>query len=130
MKNSIIINTNNAQKIQSVLDNAQKRCSVRLIQVEQVFETVAKMEEYRKKFGILKKNMEGVTVRVSLYQDHFPSAYKYTPEGTVFHLIYRGGKWRLYAIYRDICEGNENKRYVVTLTDDAKKNVLNHASVF
>lgn len=130
MKNVIIINRNNVERIRKALDDAQKRCSVRLIQVEQVFEAVAKMEEYRKKYGILKKNMEGVTVRVNLYQDRFPSAYKYTPEGTVFHMIYRGGKWRLYAIYRDICEGNENKRYTVTLTETAKENVLNSASVF
>ena len=69
-------------------------------------------------------------MKVSLYQDRFPSAYKYVPEGTVFHMIYRGGKWRLYAVYRDICEGNENKRYQVKLTEDAKKDVLNSASVF
>lgn len=130
MKNSIIINENNVGKIQSVLNNAQKRCSVRLIQAEQVFETAAKMENYRKKVGILKKSMEGVTVKVNLYQERFPSAYKYVPEGTVFHMIFRGGKWRLYAVYRDICEGSEKKRYQVNLTDDAKKDVLDHASVF
>lgn len=130
MKNLIIINKGNAEKIKKALDDAQKRCSVRLVQTEQVFETVAKMEEYRKKYGILKKNMEGVTVRINLYQDRFPTAYKYTPEGTVFHLIFKGGKWRLYVVYRDTCEGNMNKRYTITLTDDAKKDVLSNASVF
>lgn len=130
MKNSIIINENNVQKIKTVLDNVQKRCTVRLIQPEQVFEAAAKMEEHRQKIGVLKKNMEGVTVKVNLYQDRFPSAYKYVPEGTVFHMIFRGGKWRLYAVYRDICEGSEKKRYQVKLTDDAKNDVLKHASEF
>ncbi len=130
MKNGIIINKKNVEKIKAELNDVQKRCSVRLIQVEQVFETVAKMEEYRKKVGILKKNMEEVTVKVSLYQDRFPSAYKYTPEGTVFHMVFKGGKWRLYAVYRDTCEGSYNKRYQVNLTDNAKNDVLNNASEF
>lgn len=130
MKNGIIINKKNVEKIKAELNDAQKRCSVRLIQVEQVFEAVAKMEEYRKKYGILKKNMEGVTVRVNLYQDRFPSAYKYTPEGTVLRLLFKGGKWRLFYAYRDTCEGSRKERYKVELTEDAKENVLNSASTF
>ena len=49
MKNGIIINQNNAERIRKALDDAQKRCSVRLVRPEQVFESAVRMEEYRKK---------------------------------------------------------------------------------
>ena len=130
MKNSIIINENNFERIKKALDEVQKRCTARLINPEQVFEAVDVIEEHRLKFGILKKNMEGVSVRVNLYQERYPKAYKYSPEGTAFEIEFIKGKYRLSYVCRDYCDGSSEKRFEFELTDEAKKDVLKHASVF
>ena len=130
MKGLIIINEKNVERIRKELDEGQKRCTARLINPEQVFEAVKLIEEHRLKFGILKKNMEGVSVRVNLYQERYPKAYKYTPEGTVFEIEFIKGKYRLGYVCRDYCDGSSEKRFEFELTDEAKKDVLKYASVF
>lgn len=130
MKKGIIINETNEQKITAILNNVQKNCTARTVTIEQVFKATERMEEYREKHGIAKKNMEGVTVEVNLHKERYPKAYKYTPEGTVFEMLYKNGKWRLLYCYRGNCDGSENKRYTVNLLYRARKDVLDHASVF
>ncbi len=85
-------------KIQTALEEAQKRCTARTIDLADICEA---LDEIDKHFGLKKKDMEGLTVKVDCNAQDFPRAYKHTPESTVFSAYFKSGSWRIYNIYRD-----------------------------
>lgn len=93
----ILIKEENAKKIQSVLDEAQKRAKVRKATVYDVYSFAKKVFDT---VTVPKKLLDGVTVFCDPNAQDFPSAYKYTPESTIFKISIKNGKLYLKEVYR------------------------------
>ncbi len=52
--------------------------------------------------------------------EHFPNAYKHTPESTHFTAVFNGKCWAITELYRDACPNRTGFNAVVMLTDTAK----------
>lgn len=110
---------NLASKADAVLDETQKKCKVRTINMIDVCKALTEINE---KLSIQKKSMEGITVHIDINSQSFPKAYKYIPESTHFEATYKNGQWIITDVYRDICRPNNS---TMCLTDEAKQAVLN-----
>lgn len=97
---NIIINEKNAARIQSVLDQVQKRSKVRTIDVYDVYNYVVK---FFKTVTVQKSVLEDVRVKINPNAQTFPNAYKYVPEATLFTIQFKGGKMYLCDVQRDTC---------------------------
>lgn len=117
MKEIIITNT---EKLSAALDEVQKFSRVRTITVEDIRDTLADVE---KRLNITKKALEGAQVRADINAQNFPSAYKYTPESTVFRAVFRGGKWRIAAIARERTD-RAGHGIRIALSDEGKRAAL------
>lgn len=102
-------------QLDMVLEDIQKRTTVRNIDSAHIIEW---LYDYTQELNIPKKYMDGITVRVNLNAQKFPSAYKYTPESTWFMATYKSGSWRVIGIIRDTCTNCGRK---VTLPEEAQK---------
>lgn len=114
----IIINDANKEKISNLLDECQKRCSVRTVTLEEIFDAGNKIQEL---YGISKKSLEGCKFRVDMNAQRFPGAYKWVPESTIISVIMQGGKWRLNYISRG---RTAIQNVQATLTDEAKQAII------
>lgn len=108
----------------AVLDEVQKRAKVRTISAGDIVSALYVIE---KLLNISKKSMDGVSVTVDLNAQKFPSAYKYTPESTIFTAEYKRGQWRITDICRDTTKAPSNKAVVVH-TDASRAAILERFS--
>lgn len=99
-KAAILINEKNAARINSVLDQVQKRSKVRTIDICDVYNYV---EKFFKTVTVQKSVLDDVRVTVNPNAQAFPNAYKYTPSATVFTVLFKNGKMYLYDVQRDTC---------------------------
>lgn len=130
MNSLIIINEKNVERIRKKLNEGQKRCTARLVEPEQVFEAVDCIEKHRERYGILKKNMEEVSVRVNWYNEQYAKTYKYNSRATVFEIYFRRGTYCLGHVYRGYCSRSGETHFEFKLTYNAKKDVLKRADTF
>lgn len=107
-------------KLQTELDEVQKRSRVRTITTIGIINALVSIED---KLDIPRKSMEGIRVRIDYNEQDFPKAYKYTPESTWFSAEFRKGSWRITNIWRDVTAGSGKGRNV-SLTDEAKAKIL------
>ena len=105
-------------KADEMLEEIQKKCKVRTINMMDVCKALTEINE---KLSIQKKAMNGITACIDVNSQAFPRAYKYTPESTHFKAEYKKGQWIITDIYRDICRPNNS---TMCLTEDAKQAVL------
>lgn len=113
----ILIKEENAKKIQSVLDDDQKRSKVRKADVYDVYSFTVKMFDTVK---VPKKLLDGVSVWCDSNTQDFPLAYKYVPESTIFKISVKNGKPYLSDVYRGTCQRNTFEWY---FPDDTRQGI-------
>lgn len=116
----IIVKEENRAKLQQELDALQQRSRVRTIDVNDIFKACSRIE---KELNVTKKALVGTVAIVDPNSQDFPKAYKYTPESTSFRIERTSTGWKLTDLYRDTC-ARYNNRYIVTMTEAAKQEIL------
>jgi hypothetical protein len=100
------------------------RASARTITAREMLDAVKRLED---KLSIPKKYMVGTKAVIDVNAQDFPSAYKYTPMSTIFEMERRPTGWFVTGIRRSSCHKD---RYQVTLSDEAKKAILENYARF
>lgn len=98
MKNGVIVKSSNAEKITTVLDEANGQSRERLADCTDVAFAVDTLD--RKFMGI---NKEGLKIDVNPHAQSFANSYKGVPMTTCFTLLYKYGNWRLLSANRVPC---------------------------
>lgn len=99
---------------------AEGRASARCLDA---MDTARALKAVEDNLRIPAKYMRGIKVVICPEARDFPSAYRYTPEATVFCAEYKSAGWVITEIYRDVCP-RKNKEFRVELTEDAKAAVI------
>lgn len=108
---NIIIKQENHLKLEKVLNDVQKKCRTRIIEVKDIEYTIDKIN---KNFNhVPKKYMEGIEIECDLYAFNPPQNYKGTPCSTIFKISYKYGEWRLFDVDRYI---TRRKRFEIKTT--------------
>jgi len=110
----------NMEKIESILNDVQKRTRERNISIGNIMNAIKNVEEFYK---IPKKYMTGLVISCDCWADTYPNAYRYTPYSTQFSIEYRKSGWFVYDIRRDIT-GRTERRYIVTNMEDHTKEAI------
>lgn len=82
------------------------------------------LEAVERRLSLPKKYMNGIEVHVDVHAQRFPNCYKGTPDSTHFTAVYKSNGWRIMSIFRDKCTPNPNHVYSVTLTEEAKREIV------
>lgn len=106
--------------VRAVLDEVQKRSTVRNITSEDILEAI---EDIEKTFGVPKSKLDGVQAEIDVHAQRYPNAYKYTPESTQFTLENRRGVWYLTDVCRDTT-GRRTHAIIITKFPDATKQAI------
>lgn len=115
----IIINEQNKYKIQTVLDDVQKRARVRLVYYEDIINAC---NYIKRNFNITKKALSGCIFSVDIHASTFSRKYKGTPETTIFQLKVENSKWYLIDCMRSECGPTRIK--TIVLSDTARDAIL------
>lgn len=100
MKNEVKIL--NAAKLDAMIKEAEGRATARRLTPAAIVEALETVQE--RLFTVsTKKDAVGTEVSVDVNHQHFPNAYKYTPESTHFIAIYTARGWKVMRIWRDRC---------------------------
>lgn len=113
-------------KLNDIIAESEGRASARTITAVDIADELEKIEE---RLSISKRAMQDVKVEVDCNAQSFPSAYGYTPYSTWFTAVYKSGSWTITDIYRYKTAGATSGHYI-TLTDAAKKAILDRISTF
>lgn len=118
---NININNKTAEsRISAVLNEVQGKCKARTIDF---YDIIHAIESVEKKVSIPKCRLDGTTITIDIHGDDFPSAYKYTPESTIFSATNVKGKWHITEIKRTACH-RYNQRVICNLSSMAKDALL------
>ena len=113
----------NWEKINTAIQEAEGRATVRTIDSKDVLNAIREIEKY---FGLSKKMMVGVWISVDLNAQEFPKAYKYTPESTHFDVLRKDSGWYLMDVSRERCRVPSKKFVMISrLTEEQEKAILN-----
>ena len=107
------------------LDAIQQRCTVRIIDADDLFKAIVLYEKSLNYF-LSYKDMKDATVEIDLNAQTFPNAYKYAPYSTIAKVRCSGARsWTILSIKRDITQKNiyECKNF----TDLQKMQILGSA---
>lgn len=122
----IKVEDKNIEKLQRAIEEAEGRAKVRTITAMTVKWAVTAVEQT---LNIPKKHMVGIKVHCDLHAQKYPNAYKYTPESTQFDLERFASGWFVTNIERERTGGTE-KKFSITLTEDAKKALIERFEKF
>ena len=100
------INVTDSDRIAAALAKVQKRAQVRTLHRINVLQAAERAEMKLEALKIPKKDRYG-TVAYYGYEK-FPSAYKWTPEGTLVTLFRFTTGWFLIDVERDDCKGRNH----------------------
>lgn len=109
------------KKLQDALDAVQKLSKTRTVTVQDIRNTLDRIP-------VLKAHLDGTTV----YWDgaeQFPGAYRYTPMSTHWTAQNIKGRWYITDICRAECPNRSSFRGLVEYSEDAKKWIIDHASM-
>jgi len=102
------INISNKEKIEQELGKVQKNAKVRTIEYQDII-TAANEAGDKLSHLLPKKEWVGLVVSADPQAQHFPNAYKFTPESTQF-ILERGDRdWFLVDVYRERCHDRLDK---------------------
>ena len=110
--------------IDEVIKSVEGRASARTLKACEIVDAIKRLEN---ELGIAKKDMIGIRAIVDVNAQTFPNAYKFTPMSTVFAVERRKSGWFVTDIYRAECR---KQRYYVTLTEEAKKAIVDKYARF
>lgn len=122
----MLVKESNKTKINDIIKAAEGRATARTIDYWSI---VRMIETLEKSLGIAKKHMIGIVADIDINAQDFPNAYKYTPQSTHFTIIRKTSGWDLQTVYRDTTR-RYNHRFHVTLTEDAKKAIVESKTAF
>lgn len=120
----IRISDENSAAINAAITAAEGMSTARTIDAASVISAV---EEVEKTLGIPKKALVGVSFSADPHAQHFPSAYKYTPESTQFTAKRFPSGWFLVAVERDRCSAPSN-RILIRHTDASRDALISRFS--
>ena len=122
MKKAIIINPENAEKINQELKKVEGRAKERTTTFNDILHIIEGVEH---RIGNMpKKALEGTTFTHD-HRQHFPNSYKYKASSTWIRCEYSKGSWRLIDCGRDDCPNvNSNYEYILRLSESAKTEIL------
>ena len=130
-ENGILLNKNNAKKIDALCESVQGRASVRCINYNVISNTALRvLAHYTVKLGLSKKALDGCTFNVDLYADKLPNSYKNSTGAmsTVFSFKYHNGNVYITNVTRQHIGQCANRRVQAFLTDTAKAAIIENAS--
>ena len=113
------------EKLMAEIKTAEGRARVRTLDAEDICKAIREVEDRLN--GITKKAMKGIVFVYDVNAQTFPNAYKGIPESTLFKAEFDGKEWRIVDIWRGTCR---NKSAHITLTEEAKKAILDKISEF
>lgn len=116
----IRISADNLSALNAAISAAEGRATARTISASDVLDTV---EEIEKTLDVPKKALIGVSFDADLNAQHFPSAYKYTPESTHFTAMRFPSGWFLTSVERWICRAPSN-RILITHTNASREALI------
>lgn len=119
------ININDTARLQRALDQAQYRCRVRKITVDDIRDITDRVS---KQLGISNWAMADVWFDVDPNGQSFARSYKFVPKSTHFVAIYRNGNWFVTDIRRDRCRG-ATVAVKIFLTERAEKAIARRSTV-
>ncbi len=122
----MLIKEGNRERIEATIREAEGRATARTITYGDITRAIAELE---KALNICKKDMTGITADIDYHAQNFPNAYKYTPESTHITVTRKTSAWDLARVYRDTTR-REGHRYHLTLTEDAKKAIIQSKEIF
>jgi len=108
-------------KLFKAIKAAEGRATARTIDVNDLIEALVEIDSY---LSISKKAMKGTTVSIDCNAQKFPSAYKWTPESTIFYAEFGVSGWSVIEIER---EQSRTKKYRLTMSETAKAEYLKKA---
>ena len=116
----------NEAKINAVLNEVQRKCRARTVDMMDI---VAMTSDVEKRLGIAKSALKGVSFSADDHAQAFPNAYKGIPESTIVYCTHNGTAWFLTDVKR------ENTRrptvaYRVQLTEEAKEKIIDRCTCF
>lgn len=126
MMKTIILNSTpkNWQILDDTLKEVQKRCSTRTIDIDDIKSIIQEIEKNLESRRLPKSSWDGIVVYCNPYQEQYPNAYKYIPNGTFFNLTYHSNAWRILSIDRGICSGSPHRRLEYRFTDKQKQKMM------
>ena len=122
----IIVKEENWERIESALEEVQKRVKVRRLDYADIYNA---LETIQKTLGIPKKYLEDVKVTIDVNAQEFPNAYKGIPESTIFRARFASGSWRITHVFRAKCR-RPNQGAHVELTEAAKMKIIERMECF
>lgn len=122
----IIIAERNRGKINTVIKQEEGRARERTIDYDDLVRAVKHIETF---LGIAKTDMLDIEARVDVHAQIYPNAYKYIPQSTQVYIKRTKSGWALTNVFRDRT-GGTRKGYSLTLTDTAKKAIIERATRF
>lgn len=125
MKTILLNNTpKNWGTLSNELKEVQKGCTARTIDTDDIKAIIKEIEKNLEFRRLPKSCWDGLVVYCNPYQDKFPNAYKYAPNGTFLNLTYYNNCWRILSIDRGICSGSPNRKLEYRFTDEQKQKML------
>lgn len=122
----MIIRESNKEKIEEFITKAEGKARVRTID----FTTIVKDIEYlERKLAIPKKHMIGIKASIDHHASNFPNAYKGRPMSTQYLIERKSSGWDLRSVDRWDTR-KESRAFSVSLTDEAKKAIVNTKTDF
>lgn len=115
-----------AAPVTSALDAVQKRAKCRTMDARSIIQAIEEIEE---RLDIISSRTDaiGTIAEVDYNAQHFPNAYKYTPESTQITLEKKRNGWTLTYVERNKCKTPANK-IVLTLTEATKAHMAERVS--
>lgn len=122
----MLVKEANKEKINAMVKKAEGRSTARTIDFDTIVRDVRRLESV---LDIPKKHMIGIKVDVDSNAQDFPNAYKYRPESTHYIITRKAAGWDISDIDRGTTR-RANKRFLVLLTEDAEKAILESKRCF
>ena len=120
----MIIKEKSMDKVQQMIDEAQKNAKARLLKVDNVFDAIKEAEEKLKELGIAKKYWIGC--RIIIDPESVPIRYDFKAMGTTAILERKASGWDLINVFREKCKHEPYGRYMrfrLVLSDVAHANI-------
>lgn len=126
MIKTILLNATpkNWDTLSDTLKEVQKRCTARTIDINDIKRIIKEVEKNLELRRLPKNSWDGIVVYCNPYQEQYPNAYKYPPNGTIFNLTYYNNCWRILSVDRGICGGSPNRRLEYRFTDEQKQKMM------
>lgn len=119
---NVIIKKENSSRIESILDEVQKKSRVRKLKAMDILKACEKIKEFYK---IPWSELKGSKFMIDLYAQDFSNRYKGTPESTQFKIEAMNGYFKLTDVFRNDC--NDSTWIIdVSLSESAKNALLEY----